>query len=756
MTTLMLRASRSLRRRFAANAVIGLAVLTALVPARASAAAPGDVPSFKNDVMPVLMRGGCNNGACHGAGTGKDGFRLSLFGYDPEGDYYRIVEEYVGRRINLAAPEKSLLLEKAAGRVTHTGGEVFKPDSKYYQTLLDWIAAGAPRDAADAPDPVRLEITPEKLTFDRPGRRPAEVIAHYSDGSRRNVADLALYLNTNESIATIDDQAVIRATKPGATHVFARFNRFTVGAEVVLLPEGEISFPADVTPANYVDELVFARLRELRITPSGLCTDEEFLRRATLDITGRLPTPEEYERFVGDNAAGVDRRKREQLVDDLLSREACGELWAAEWGEWLRIRTDTNPMAATDTKAGANYYRWLREQLVAGVPWDTLARSLLTGNGSNFRNPPSNYYNMLLQGQIEPMKLGEDTAQIFLGLRTQCAQCHNHPFDRWTMDDYFGFTSFFTGIRRKQATEAREYYTFVDLTAAPAKHPVDDRPMPPAFLGGGLADVADRDPREALADWMLDPGNELFRRNLANRIWARFFGRGIVDPVDDVRISNPASNEPLLAELARRFAEDHYFDARRLMRDICLSTTYQLSAETNPSNVNDAAQFSHATLRRLRADVLFDCINQALAYDAPMRKTTAERAVVMPEGGREDSFNSYFFGTFGQAKRESVCVCETVLEPNISQTLHLAVGETVERGLREPGNAIDQLLDSSRSAEEVVRGLYVRMLSRQPSREELEAILSYDPESADRRVERKYLSNVAHALLNSNEFIFNH
>ena len=741
-----------------ATAFAAITLASAAIPGSAFAApSRGRAPSFKNDVMPVFMRGGCNNGACHGAGTGKDGFRLSLFGYDPEGDYYRLVEEFVGRRINLAAPEKSLLLEKAAGRVTHSGGEIFKPESEYYQTLLAWIAAGAPRDPADTPDPVRLEFTPEKITFDSPGKRQAEVIAHYSDGSRRNVADLALYLNNNESVAAIDDQAVIHAAQPGATHVFARFNRFTVGAEVVVLPKEEVAFPKDVKPANYIDELVFARLEELRIKPSGLCTDEEFLRRATLDITGRLPTPEEYQQFVGRNGQGVNRRKRQLLVEDLLTREACGELWAAQWGEWLRIKTDTNPLSGTDTKAGLRYYQWLREQLVAGVPWDKIARSLLTGNGSTFRNPPSNYYNMLLQGsKIDPMKIGEDTAQVFLGLRTQCAQCHNHPFDRWTMDDYYGFTSFFTGIRRKQATEVREFFTYVDLDAQPVKHPVDDRPMPPAFLGGGVADVEDRDPREALAEWMFDPGNELFRRNLANRIWAQFFGRGIVDPVDDVRISNPASNEPLLAELARRFAEDHQFDARRLMHDICLSTTYQLSAETNASNVQDVSQFSHASLRRLRSDVLFDCINQALAYDAPMRRTTAERAVVMPEGGRNDSFNAYFFVTFGQAKRESVCACETVLEPNIGQTLHLAVGQTIERALGNAGNIIDQLMDASRNSEEVVRGLYVRMLSRQPSRDELAAILAADPKSADRRVERRYLCNVAHALLNSTEFLFNH
>ena len=717
----------------------------------------GGPVSFKNDVVPVFMRGGCNGGACHGAGTGKDGFRLSLFGYDPEGDYYRIVEEYVGRRINLAVPEKSLLLEKAAGRVPHTGGEIFKPESDYYQTLLAWIEQGAPQDPPDTPEPLRLELTPEKLTFTGSGEQQAEVIAHYSDGSRRNVANLAVYLASNDAIASIDETALIRGNKPGAAHVFARFNRFTVGAEVVVIPSGDFSFP-DIEPQNYIDELVFARLKELRIEPSGLCSDEEFLRRVTLDITGRLPTPDERQRFLGQSGGNAVRpQKRRALVEDLLLRESCGELWAAKWGEWLRIRTNTNPEKGTARKAGWNYAVWLREQLVAGVPWDVIAHSLLTGTGSNFRNPASNFYTMLPQGKLEPKKLGEDTAQVFLGLRTQCAQCHNHPFDRWTMDDYYSFTSFFTGVRRKHGTEAREYYTYVDLEAEPAKHPVDDRPMPAAFLGGGVADVVEQDPRRVLADWMVDPANELFRRNLANRIWDHFFGRGIIEPVDDVRISNPASNEALLEELGRRLAEDHQFDARKLMHDICLSATYQLSMATTPSNVADESQFSHARLRRLRADVLFDCINQALDYTPRMRRTTADRAVAMFEGGGYgDDYNSYFFSTFGQAKRESVCVCETVLSPTISQTLHMVVGDTVTRAISHRGNAIDQLMDRSRNAEEVIQGLFVRILGRQPTREESAAVLAADPKSPDRKVERQYLGNVAWALLNSDEFLFNH
>ena len=751
---------------------IFLAVISGLAFAFSTSTA-SDV-SFKNDVMPVFFRGGCNNGACHGAARGKDGFKLSLFGYDPDGDYYRLLEEYVGRRINLAAPEKSLLLEKASGRVPHSGGRVFEEDSPYYQSLLNWIAAGAPRDADNASEPLRLQLTPSKVVFDKPGsQRPAKVLAHYSDGSQRDVSHLALYMSNNDALSTIDKQARISGLKAGGTHVFARFDRFTVGAEVIVLPEGHFAFH-ETPEHNEIDRLINAKLKELRITPSGLCSDEQFLRRVTIDLTGKLPTPDEYEQFMsritrnvseGSSAnvpndpsltRRISMRHRDALVDELLQRDEFGELWAAQWGEWLRIYTDTNPGSGTAMKAGWNYYQWLRENMVNNTPWDQIARDLLTGNGSNFGNPPSNYYTMLPQGKVDPKKLGEDTAQIFLGLRTQCAQCHNHPFDRWTIDDYYSFTSFFTGVRRKHGSEAREYYTFIDVDAEPARHLVDDRPMPHRFLGGDLADVADRDPRKVLASWMTTPDNRLFRRNLANRIWAHFFGRGIVHPVDDVRISNPPSNEPLLEELGRRLGEDYGYDVKKLVRDICTSRTYQLSATTSESNRRDESRFSHAYLRRLRSDVLFDCLGQALEYKHPFRRSTAERAVVMFEGGRRDNFNSYFFETFGQAKRESVCTCETQTDASLSQALHLINGKTIDDAFSRSPVLIPRLMSEYATPEPLIRALYIRILTRQPSPDELKKILPLAPQSSDRKVQQKFYSSVAWALANSNEFLFNH
>lgn len=708
--------------------------------------------SFKNDVMPIFMKHGCNAGNCHGAGRGQDGFSLSLFGYNPDGDYFNLTEELPGRRINLAAPNKSLLLEKTSGAVVHTGGELFKPESESYQIILKWLEAGAPLDPPETRAATGIAFAKIAHKFDKPsGSIDGKVIATYSDGSERDVTRWCLFMTNNEAVAAIDELGKIDARNPGGAHVFARFDKFTVGMEITVLPEGEFSWP-DPPANNYIDELVFAKLEDMRILPSDLCTDEQFLRRVTLDLTGTLPTPEEYQTFT----VSTEPDKRTKLVDQLLERDAFGELWAAKWGEWLRIYTDTNPGAGTAMKAGWNYYHWVREQMIENRPLDQFAHALITGNGSNFTNPPSNYYTMIPQGKVDVMRLSEDTAQIFLGIRTQCAQCHNHPFDRWTIEDYYSFQSFFTGVRRKHGSEAREYFTYADVDAEPAKHPVDDRPMAHKFLGGELADVADKDPRKVLANWMTQKDNALFRENLANRIWANFFGRGIIDEIDDIRISNPPSNAPLLKEISRRFAEDYAYDQKKLARDICLSRTYQLSSSTNESNTGDDRFFSHSQLRRMRADVLFDALGQALDYKHRFRRSSAERALVMFEGGRRDNYNSYFFTTFGQARRESVCACEDQTEANLSQTLHLMNGRTIDEAMTRNPKLIPGLMDKHETDEPIIEALYIRALSRKPSKQEMAGILATLEDTNDRRKRQQGYNNVLWGLLNSSEFIFNH
>jgi hypothetical protein len=702
--------------------------------------------SFRLDVMPVFFRAGCNGGGCHGAAAGKDGFHLSLFGYDPAGDYYRLTQQLVGRRLDMAVPEQSLLLLKATGAVPHSGGRRFPPGSPYYNTLLRWIAYGAADDSAGVPQVTGISFAPDKVVFEAAGRKaPLQVVAAYSDGSTRVVNDLALYLTNNRNTADIDAQGVVTAGKRGDTFVFARFAKFTVGAEIIVLPAGRFHWPR-VPSNNYIDDLVYAKLRNLRIVPSALSTDEEFLRRATLDLIGLPPTPQEHQRFL----ASRDRDKRSRLVDELLAREEFADLWAARWAETLKVRSDNNSGFGTDRKAASAYYDWIRGEIRKDAPLDQFARAQIGGTGSNLRDPAVNLYTMLPQGQYDPKAMAQDVAQVFAGIRVQCAQCHNHPFDRWTQDDYYGFVSFFTGVKRKVASEARELYIYDDPAAPPAKHLLDGHPVPARLLGGDAPDVGGKDPRVVLADWLTSKDNPLFRQNMANRIWAEFFGRGIVEPVDDVRISNPPSNRELLETLGDKLAE-YGFDGRRLIRDICLSRTYQLADLPNATNREDEDQFSHQHLRRLRADVLLDAMAQATGAPTAFPGTAAgSRAVQLFEGGRQA--NNYFLKTFGLCSRDTVNASETRLEPTLAQAMHLVNGDTIEGKLAR-STVVASDLKAGRKPEEIVDDLFLRALSRKPSEAEKKKLLAL---VADNPRDRAAYDDIFWALLNSTEFEFNH
>jgi hypothetical protein len=702
--------------------------------------------SFRLDVMPVLFRAGCNSGGCHGAAIGKDGFHLSLFGYDPSGDYYRLTQQIPGRRIDLAIPEQSLLLLKAIGTVPHSGGRRFKPDTEYYNTLLQWIRAGAPDDSANVPQVTGLSLVPDKFVFtgkEKQKQKPLEVVAQYSDGSTRVVNNLALYLTNNKNTADIDDKGVVTPGKRGDTFVFARFAKFTIGAEITVLPPGKFKWPK-ITGYNYIDGLIDDKLKNLRIIPSALAADDVFLRRAYFDLIGMPPKPEEYYSFLKDKS----RTKRATLIDELLKRPEFADLWAAKWAETLKVRSDNNSAFGTDRKAAYEYYQWIHDQMKRNVPLDQFVRAQVDGVGSNLTNPAVNLYTMLPQGQYDPKAVAQDVAQVFTGMRVQCAQCHNHPFDRWTQDDYYGFVSFFTGVKRKVASEAREFYIYDDPNAAPAKHLLDGHPVPAKFLGGDAPDVKGKDPRAALADWLTSKDNSWFRENLANRIWAQFFGRGIVDPVDDVRISNPPSNRELLQALGRKLAE-YNFDAKKLIRDICNSRTYQLSEVPNETNRDDADQFSRAHLRRLRADVLLDAI--AEVTDTPTafgQMPGGLRAVQLDEGNRIS--NNYFLKTFGLCSRESVNASETRLEPTLAQALHLVNGDTVETKINR-STVVSTLLAAKKPAAEILDEMFIRTLSRKPSEAEKKKLL---PLLASN--DRKAYDDVFWALLNSTEFEFNH
>jgi hypothetical protein len=713
-----------------------------------------EVPSFQRDVMPVLFRAGCNAGTCHGSARGKDGFMLSLFGYDAKGDYYRITQEMVGRRINLAAPEESLLLLKAIGKVPHTGGELFTKDTPYYKTLLGWIEAGAPDDADSVPQPVGITLTPDRLVFEGgKGTEKTVVTARYSDGTTRDVTNLALFLTNNPATAKIDANGVVSATGRGDTYVFARFNRFTVGSEVIVLPEDKNYAWTNPKAHNYIDEIVHDRLQKLRLLPSDVSDDETFIRRLHLDLTGSLPTVDEVRAFLAD--ASPD--KRTLLIDRLLKSDGFTDLWTALWAEMLRVKGGGYAPSATDVKAADVYYDWIREQIAANRPLNAFVADQITGTGSNLTSGPANLYTMLVHDvKVTPKNLAADFSQLFTGVRIQCAECHNHPFDRWTMDDYYGWVSFFTGIQRKLGVEPREFYVFNDRSAAPAKHLVDERPVPATVLGGESSVPPGEDPRKALAAWLTSPENELFSRNLANRIWAHFMGRGIVEPVDDMRVSNPPTNGPLLDALSRSLVEGG-FDLRAFVRDICTSRTYQLSARPNATNADDTRQFSRSQLRRLRADVLLDAVVKATDGERgfsyfPKGTKAVQHYPRTPGDTTRPMTGDAFFDTFGRAGRASVCACDTKVEPTLSQALNLIAGDTVQSQIGK-GAVIDKLLKANAEPEAIIEELYLRALSRAPQPDELSAMLGLVGNDTK---DRKVYQDIFWGLLNSTEFLFNH
>lgn len=713
-----------------------------------------EVPSFRRDVMPVFFRAGCNAGACHGSARGKDGFMLSLFGYDAKGDYYRLTQELVGRRLNLSAPEQSLLLLKATGKVPHTGGELFTKETSYYQTLLQWIAAGAPDDADSLPAPTGITMSPDHILFSGAHEtQKTTVTARYADGSQRDVTALALFATNNPTTANVDKEGLVAAVGRGDTTVFARFNRFTIGAEVIVLPPAtDYTWPTP--PAhNFIDRIVYERLQLLRLLPSELSDDETFLRRLYLDLTGAPPSPAEYRAFMSDQAAN----KRAVLVDQLLQSDGFTDLWTNLWGEMLRVKGGSYAPTGTDVKAADVYYEWIREQVATNRPINEFVAELITATGSNLTNGPANFFTMLVHDtKITPKNLAADFSQLFTGVRIQCAECHNHPFDRWTQDDYYGWVSFFTGIQRKLGAEPREFYVFNDLSVAPAKHLVDERPMPATVLGGATAVPKDQDPRQALATWLTSPQNELFSRNLANRIWAHLCGRGLVEPVDDMRVSNPPTNAPLLAALAQHLADAH-FDLRDLVRTICTSRIYQLSAQPNATNATDTRQFSRAQLRRLRADVLLDTVVKATdgerAFSAFPKGTRAiQHYPRSPGDTARPMTGDSFFDIFGRAARHSVDASDTKTEPTLSQTLHLIAGDTVQQQMRI-GQVIAQQLKAEVPPEAIIEDLYIRTLSRKPRPSESTAMR--DLIGQDTRDGHVY-QDIFWSLLNSTEFIFNH
>jgi len=734
-----------------------------LADSRATDAAAGkteDIPSFRADIMPIFFRTGCNVGTCHGSARGKDGFMLSLFGYDPKGDYERIVSDMIGRRVNTSVPERSLLLLKATGDVDHTGGELFTRDSVHYKMLHKWIAAGAPDDAdpAAVPEVVSLALSTESFVFQNTGdKAELRVSAKMTDGPTRDVTDLAKFFSNNDAVVKIDADGKLKAAAQGDSNVFARYSRFTVGAEVIVLPADKNFVWPNPPRNNYIDDLVFDRLEKLSIAPSELCDDETFLRRITLDLAARPPTPAEFHDF----AADVRPDKRDRKIDALIASDEFADYWTAIWGEQFRIKGGGYGPDKTFIKSADAFYEWIRKQMRNDRPLNEFVSDMVTASGSNLTNGPVNLYTMMVhKPRLNPKEFAADFSQVFLGVQIQCAECHNHPFDRWTMNDYYGFTSFFTGIQRKPGTEPRDSRIFHDVKAHPAKHLVDSRPMPAKILGEVEPVAAEKevgsDPRRALARWLTSPDNELFSRNLANRIWAHYIGRGIVEPVDDVRASNPPVNPALLDALSKRLVESK-FNLRAIVRDICTSRVYQLSSKPNASNLLDTRQFSHAHLRRLRADVLFDSFSTASGVKSQLpyfpEGTRAIDFYPRSEGATEGpQFGHQFFETFGRSDRNTICACATKKEPTLSQALHLIVGDTVRQRLPAAGG-LQRLVLSHSAPEPIIEELFIRALARRPTEKEAAAMREL---VGDKVKDVAVYEDIFWSLLNSTEFSFNY
>ena len=724
--------------------VAALGGLTARIPVAVKDGQKDRAVSFRQDVMPVFLRATCNSGGCHGAARGKDGFRLSLFGMDPDGDYIRLTREMIGRRINLAIPEESTMVEKAVGTVPHSGNKLYEADSQYNKTILEWISNGAKDDAPGIAKVTGIEVFPKQIVLEgKAATQQITVRATYSDGTDRDVTNLALFMSNNDPVASIGKDGLVKSGDRGAAFMLARFDVFSVTAQAIVIPKGLVYERPKVAEVNYVDKAVNERLHRLRIVPSGICTDEEFVRRVYIDVVGLYPKPAELQAFIADKHPD----KRKLLVETLLQRKEFTELWVMKWAELLQIRSGIagNNNVPPFYKNALLYYNWMADEIGKNRPINEIVVELLSANGGTVSVPAVNYY----QSELDRLKLSENVAQVFMGMRLQCAQCHNHPFDRWTMNDYYGFNAFFAQIGRKATDDPQEVIVF-NSKGGESQHFLTKKNVKPKFLGGEEPELKPGDDRRrVMAEWLASPRNPYFARNIANIVWAHFLGVGVVDPVDDVRVSNPPSNTELMDELAAHLTEYKY-DVRQLVRDITASAAYQRSSKTNETNANDKLNFARAQVRRVRAEVLLDAISQITETPNKFQGLPlGARAVQIADG----AVSNYFLETFGRSKRESVASTEVKTDPNLSQALHLMNGDAVNDRIRR-GQVVEKMVTAGKKDDEIITELFLRVFGRMPAAVEAKSItaaIAADP--ANRRL---VLEDAFWALMNSKEFYFNH
>jgi hypothetical protein len=694
--------------------------------------------SFRNQVEPIFSRFGCNAGGCHGKASGQNGFRLSLLGFDPEFDFAAVVEEARGRRVFPAAPDQSLLLRKGSA-APHGGGRRLPPESPEYALLRRWIQQRMPRGSDKDPSVTRIECFPQTCVVGRKAEQQVLVTAHYSDGTSRDVTHEAQYKSNEAGIATVDGNGLVRIDEStGETAIMARYMGH-VNVCRVTIPLADVAPAATLPPVrNYIDRLVQAKWRKLRLTPSPLADDATFLRRASLDTIGTLPTPAEVRAFLADTTPD----KREKLVDRLLARNEYADFWALKWGDLLRNQRKGQREHQRGTYA---FHAWIRNAFATNMPYDRFVRSIVAAQGTVDQHPPVIWYRTVRNLTHQT----NDTAQLFLGTRINCAQCHHHPYEKWSQDDYYQLQAFFSRMGRKSGEIAQEPAIFVRPDGE-VRNPTTRKVMQPRGLDGpALTLSADEDPRQRLVDWMTAKDNPFFARAISNRLWGHFLGRGLVEPVDDMRVTNPPSNPELLDAMAADLVE-HKFDLKHLIRTILVSSTYQLSSEPEPGNIRDQQNYARAYPRRLLAEVMLDAISSVTG--------TAETFPGLPRGTRaiqlpDEGVASYFLDVFGRPTRETPCECERPREANLAQALHLLNSTDVTAKVNSPRGRLARLLQEKRSDAAVIEELYLLALGRPPRAEEVKKLTDYAAAQGNRKAA---FEDALWALLNTKEFLFNH
>jgi len=733
-------------------------IFSAVCLAACASVAEASEPSFELDVMPILSKAGCNGGGCHGAMAGKAGFRLSLFGYDPKSDYLAITRDARGRRVDLADPGSSILLTKPTTALAHKGGKRLDVGSDDYKLLAAWIEAGCPGPRAEEKKLVGIEMAPAESTASVGQTVAMKVMARYDDGSTRDVTPWARFTSADETVASVDPAGRVSVVGHGAGAVTAWFSSQIAVANVITpFPHAVSSADYASAPrANFIDDLNLSQLEQLHLKPSPPCDEATFLRRAFLDTIGRLPSPEEVRGYLADRSPA----KKERLVELLLARPEFVDYWAYKWSDILLVSGAKLRPAAVDA-----YYGWIRDRVAENVPWDRFVREIVTSRGSSVENGATNFFAV----HQDPETLAENTAQAFLSLSINCAKCHNHPLEKWTNDQYYAFANLFARVRAKgwggETREGDGARTLFVESRGDLLQPKTGKPQPPAPLDGEplpMDDAGDR--REALAHWLTSPENPYFTRAIVNRVWANFFGLGLVEAVDDLRATNPASNEKLLTALCD-FTKEQSYDLKKLMRLILLSETYARSSMPLPENSDDRRWFARAYPKRLMAEVLSDAIadvtgvhdryTEIVWADGSTQKVTTYDADTRALELRDSTVKNAFLDTFGRNAREITCECERSSQPSLVQVLHLSNGSTLNDKLAAKEGRITQLMATDPKPADLVEAAWVRVLSRLPSEAERkpfeEMLAAATPEEKRQIVEDMYWS-----LLTSREFLFRH